>query len=143
MEKKVYNEDIEDAKNPTKILSYIYALSVASCAHTAQGYLMLYYDMCDGDEFMQKWFIAVLKQPKIVENENRYVDVGDDSNLPNDVVMFGYNSSNSDLNCFLPILQNPPDWFIVSIIGKLFQYFHKVCLLEIRSEVLSKNHQYL
>jgi hypothetical protein len=58
---------------------------------------------------MEKWFRAVLKQAKIVENDNKYVDVGDYSNLPNDVVMFDYNSSNFDLNCFLPILQNPPD----------------------------------
>jgi hypothetical protein len=36
--------------------------------------------------------------------------------------MFGYNSSNFDLNCFLPILQNPLDWFIVSIIGKLTDF---------------------
>jgi hypothetical protein len=121
MEKKIYNEDIEDAKNPTKILSYIYPLSVASCARTAQDDLVLYYDMRDGDDFMEKWFKAVLKQAKIVENDNKYVDVGD-SNLPNDVVMFGYNSSNFDFNCFLPILQNPPDWFIVSIIGKLTHF---------------------
>jgi hypothetical protein len=47
-----------------------------------------------------------------VENDNRYIDVSDDSNLSNDVVMFWYNSSNFDLNCFLPTLQNPPDWFI-------------------------------
>jgi hypothetical protein len=45
MEKKIYNEEIEDAKNPTKILSYIFPLSVASCAHTGQDDLMLYYDM--------------------------------------------------------------------------------------------------
>jgi hypothetical protein len=115
IEKKIYNEDIEDAKNPTKILCYIYPLFV-------DGDLKLYYDMRDGDDFMQKWFIAVLKQDKIVENENRYVDVGDDSNLPNDVVMFGYNNSNFDLDCFLPILQNPLDWFIVSIIGKLTHF---------------------
>jgi hypothetical protein len=121
MEKKIFNEDIEDAKNPTKILSYIYPLSVASCAHTVQGDLMLYYYMRDCDDFMQKWFIAVLKQAKIVENDNRYVEVGDGSNLPNDV-MFGYNSSNFDLNCFLPILQNPPDRFILSIIGKLTNF---------------------
>jgi hypothetical protein len=43
---------------------------------------MLYYDIRDGDNFMQKWFKAVLKQAKIVENDNKYVDVGDDSNLP-------------------------------------------------------------
>jgi hypothetical protein len=59
---------------------------------------------------------------QIVEKDNRDVDVGDDSNLPNDVVMFGYNSFNFDLNCFLPILQNPPGWFIVSIIEK-FTHF--------------------
>jgi hypothetical protein len=57
-----------------------------------------------------------------VEKDNRYVDVGDDSNLPNEIVMFGYNSSNVDLNCFLLILQNPPDWFIISIIGKLTHF---------------------
>jgi hypothetical protein len=33
--------------------------------------------------------------------------------------MFGNNSTNFDLNCFLPILQNNPDWFITTIIGKL------------------------
>jgi hypothetical protein len=71
---------------------------------------------------LQKWFAAVLKQAQIVEKDNRYVDVGDDSNLPNDVVMFGCNSSNIHLNCFLPILQNLPDWFIVSIIGKLSHF---------------------
>jgi hypothetical protein len=123
--KKIFNEDIEDSKNPTKILSYIYPLSVTSSAHTAQGDLMLYYDIHDGGYFMEKWFIAVLKQAQIVEKDNRYFDVGDDSNLPNDVVMFGYNSSNFDLNCFLPILQNSPDLFIVSIIGKL-TYFKMI-----------------
>jgi hypothetical protein len=122
MKKNIYNEDIEESKNPTKILSYIFPLSVASCAHTAQGDLMLYYDMRDGDDFMEKWFKQVLKQAQIVEKDNRYVDVGDDSNLPNDVVMFGYNSSNFDLKYFLPILQNPPNWFIVSIIGKLTHF---------------------
>jgi hypothetical protein len=122
LEKKIFNEDIEDVKNPTKILSYIYPLSVASCAHTAQGDLTLYYDMRDGDDFMQKWFTAVLKQVQIIEKDNRYVDVCDDSNLPNDVVMFGNNSTNFDLNCFLPILQNPPGWFIVSIIEKLTHF---------------------
>jgi hypothetical protein len=122
MEKKIFNEDIEDAKNPTKILIYIFPLSVTSCAHTAQGDLMLYYDIRDGDDFIQKWFTTVLKQAQIVEKDNRYVDVGDDSNLPNDIVMFAYNSYNFDLNCFLPILQNPPHWFIVSIIGKLTHF---------------------
>jgi hypothetical protein len=34
MENKIFNEDIENSKNPSKILSYIYPLSVASCAHT-------------------------------------------------------------------------------------------------------------
>jgi hypothetical protein len=123
--KKITNEDIEDAKNPTKILSYIFPLSVASCAYIAQGDLMLYYDMRDGDDFMQKWFTVVLKQTQIVEKDNRYVDVGDDSNIPNDVVIFGYNSSNFDLNCFVPILQNPPNWFIVSSIGK-FTHFKMI-----------------
>jgi hypothetical protein len=52
MEKKIFNEEIEDAKNPTKIFSRTYPLSVASCAHTAQGDLMLYYDMRDGEDFM-------------------------------------------------------------------------------------------
>jgi hypothetical protein len=32
--KKIINEDIEDAKNSTKILSYIYPLSIASYRHT-------------------------------------------------------------------------------------------------------------
>jgi hypothetical protein len=134
MEKKVFNEEIEDVKNPTKILSYIYPLSVAFCAHTAQGDLMLYYDMRDGDYFMQKWFIAVLKQAQIVEKDNRYVDVGDDCNLPNDV-MFRYNSSNFDIICFLPILQNLPDWFIVSIIGKL-SYFKMIKVKSIDGIIL-------
>jgi hypothetical protein len=31
-----------------------FSLFVASCAHTAQGDLMLYYDMSDGDYFMEK-----------------------------------------------------------------------------------------
>jgi hypothetical protein len=59
---------------------------------------------------------------KIVEKYNRYTNVGDDSNLPNNVVMFVYNNTNLDLNCFLPILQNPSDLFIVSIIGKLTHF---------------------
>jgi hypothetical protein len=88
MEEKIYNEEIEDVTNPTKILSYMFPLSFASCAHTAQGDLMLYYDMRDCDDFMEKRFKAVLKQEKIVENDNRYIDVSDDSNLSNDVVMF-------------------------------------------------------
>jgi hypothetical protein len=75
MEKKIFNEEIEDAKNPTKILSYTFPLSIASCAHTAQGNLILYYDKYDGEDFMQKWFTAVLKQAQIVEKDNRYTDV--------------------------------------------------------------------
>jgi hypothetical protein len=49
---------------------------------------MLNYDMHDGDYFMEKLFKVVLKQAKIVKKNNKYTDVGDDSNLPNDVGMF-------------------------------------------------------
>jgi hypothetical protein len=115
---KIINEYIKNAKNPTKIPGYIYSVSIASCAHTAQGDLLIYYEVREDNDFMEEWFKGVLKQDKIVEKDNGYTDVGDDSNLSNDVVMFGHGSSNFDLNCFLPILQNTPDLLIVFIIQK-------------------------
>jgi hypothetical protein len=47
MEKRIINQDIEDSNDPTKILSYVYPLSVSSCAKTKNSVLTLYFDIRD------------------------------------------------------------------------------------------------
>jgi hypothetical protein len=114
--------NVEEEEN-TKTLSLIHPLSVSSCAKTAKGNIIRYFDIRDGDDFINQWLEVLFQDAIEVAEDNAYEDIDYSlEKIPNDVPVLGYNSSRFDLNFLLTYLHQPPQWFIETTIGELTNF---------------------
>ncbi|KAA6369383.1 MAG: hypothetical protein EZS28_035090, partial [Streblomastix strix] len=100
--------------------SELVPLSVASTIQNEAGVKTIYYDLRNGDNFINQWLQKVFEEAVIVQQDNQYrtmTGVTDKAMQYNvDVPVIGFNSSKFDFSLIFKNLQCA-DWQIKSYIG--------------------------
>jgi hypothetical protein len=104
--------------NSSQILSIIKPLSIDSCVYSSKGEKIVYFDIRDGEDFVEKWVNKIFEEANQIIKDNKY----EDPSIPFDnfVPIIGFNSSRFDLNLILKHLHKPEKGIkIKKIIGSL------------------------
>ncbi|KAA6399004.1 MAG: hypothetical protein EZS28_005463 [Streblomastix strix] len=101
-------------------ISELVPVSVASTIKNKSGVKTIYYDLLNGDNFINQWLKQVFNEAVIVQQDNQYrtmIGVIDKAMQYNvDVPVIGFNSSMFDFSLIFKNLQCA-DWQIKSYIG--------------------------
>ncbi|KAA6376449.1 MAG: hypothetical protein EZS28_028024 [Streblomastix strix] len=104
----------------SKQISELVPLSVASTIKNKAGVRTIYYDLRNGDDFINQWLNQIFNEAVIVQQDNQYrtmtgvIDKAMQYNV--DVPVIGFNSSKFDFSLIFKNLQCA-DWQIKSYIG--------------------------